>query len=907
MGFPAAGFDSKLNAANTRGPLEERLALISFHLSRTAGFLILHTSMVLPGAAGWLLLPAPQALAQPAPQALAQSAPAEAPTGAPQVIDTEAVAPLRFIAAHGRRALVAGYASGGLEVWAYPFQIVSGYRVEFRSAGATTPLRGQDILRRVTYEPDAVTRTYVGPDFVVREKLFVPLGEPGAILTYQVEGGRGVEIEVHAAPVLDLMWPAALGGQSVEWNQTLSAFVLSEPAAGNTALVGSPQIVAHDQIGNSTANGEKSSALGFTLRPDSTGTAVVVCALNPAKTADPGLLFKRLIRDRQALETVSAAHVRAFQDATLRIETPDPQTNQAIAWAETALDQAWVCNPDLGCGYVAGYGPSRGARRPQYDWFFAGDGLVAADASLDIGDSTRTRQEFEFILGYQDRKTGMIWHELSQSAGLINWVGGYPYMFVHVDITFQFLSALERYVTTTGDVAFARDHWKQIDAAYRYCRTVIDTTSGLPRIPDDKSGGDEQDRLADELDLSTSWAQAAQAFAHLATLTSHASMAEEASQASQQARASIATRYWSDKRSFWVSGYTATGAGAPERRSGPGDALTLHLFNAEQTSTLLDQLASASFQTDWGTRSVAADSPGYDPDSYAKGSVWAVGTASLAEAFWAEHRPATAQGLWRALLPWASLDSLGHMDEVLAGDFYRAQDEAVPEQTWSSAGFLDATLHGLLGITVDSLADRIGFAPRLPAAWNSVSIQHISLPNASVGLTLHRTPHGLTLVLNNAGTPFHFAFAPEIPLGSHITGAMLDRQPIAAALESHPQESDARVEFDAPPGESELHIEFLGGVSIIAESPAPQIGASSSGVRVVDVHLDGTTLTIAADIPQNRASHLQLQTDWILVKAEGADAQAAGDRLVDLTFAAAPEAAPSAPYRRVKAVVQFKP
>jgi hypothetical protein len=28
---------------------------------------------------------------------------------------------------------------------------------------------------------------------------------------------------------------------------------------------------------------------------------------------------------------------------------------------------------------------------------------------------------------------------------------------------------------------------------------------------------------------------------------------------------------------------------------------------------------------------------------------------------------------------------------------------------------------------------------------------------------------------------------------------------------------------------------------------------------------------------------------------------------VDLTFAAAPEAAPSAPYRRVKAVVQFKP
>lgn len=873
--------------------------MISSHVLRAGRLLFLHTSLVLLGTAGWLLLSASLGLAQSAAEGVR--------SGTPRPFDTEAVAPLRFIAAHGRRALVAGYASGGLEVWAYPFQILSGYGVQFSSAGATTPFRGQDILRRVTYEPDSVTRTYVGPDFVVREKLFVPLSEPGAILTYQVQGGHGIEIEVHATPVLNLMWPAALGGQSTAWNQALSAFVLSEPAAGNTAVVGSPQIVAHDEAGNSTAGSESSSLLGFTVRPDSSGTAVVFIALNPAHAADQGLLFKRLIHDRQALETASAEHVHEFQNTTLRVETPDPEANQAIAWAETALDQAWVCNPELGCGYVAGFGPSRGARRPQYDWFFAGDGLVAADASLDIGDSTRARQELEFILGYQDRKTGMIWHELSQSAGSIDWAGGYPYMFAHVDITFQFLATLDRYIDTTGDEAFAHEHWRQIDAAYHYCRTLIDTTSGLPRIPDDKMGGDEQDRLADELGLSTSWVQAAQSFAHLAALTGHASLAEEATRASQQARTTIATRYWSDKRSFWVSGYTAKGAGAPERRSGPGSALTLDLFNEEQTSTLLDQLAAASFQTDWGTRSVAADSPGYDPGSYAKGSVWAVGTAPLAEAFWAEHRPATALGLWRALVPWAALDSQGHMDEVLAGDSYHAQDESVPEQTWSSAGFLDATVHGLLGISVDPLAGRIGFAPHLPAAWSSVAVQHIQLPKASVGLTLRRTPHGLTLSIDNAGTPFHFDFAPEIPLGSHITGAMLDRQPIAAALESHPQESDVRVQFDASPGQSELHIEFLGGVSVIVEPPAPQIGAPSSGVRIVDVHLDGTTLTLAADVPQNRASHLQLQTDWVLVKAEGAVAQAAGDRLVDLTFAAAPEPAPAAPYRRVKATVQFKP
>lgn len=866
--------------------------MISSHAVRIGRFLILF------GALGWLWLPAAQGQA---PQNTADARPA-----AVQALDTEAVAPLRFIAAHGRRALVAGYASGGLEVWAYPFQIVSGYRVQFRSAGATTPIRGQDILRRVTYDQDSVTRIYLGPDFIVREKLFVPLGEPGAILSYQIEAGRGVQIEVHATPVLDLMWPAGLGGQSASWNQSLSAFVLSEPADGYTAVVGSPQITAHDESGNSTAGGENSSALGFTLCPDTSGAAQVFFALNPAHAPDQGLLYQRLIRDRLALEAASSAEVLAFQEATLRIQTSDPKANQAIAWAARSIDQAWVCNSDLGCGYVAGYGPSRGARRPQYDWFFAGDGLVAADAALDLGDYSRVRHELEFVLGYQDRKTGMIWHELSQSAGLIDWIGKYPYMFPHVDITFQFLSMFDRYIVASGDVAFLHEHWKQIDAAYLYCHSLIDTTSGLPRIPEEKEGGDEQDRLADELALSTSWVQAAQALSHLALLTGRAGLSDEAAHESEQARTTIGNRYWSTKRNFWVSGYTAAGVGAPERRSGPADALTLHLFNEEQTGILLEQLASASFQTDWGTRSVAADSPGFDPTSYAKGSVWAMGTASLAEAFWDQHRPVTAFAMWRSLLPWASLDSLGHMDEVLAGDFYRPQTESVPEQTWSSAAFLDATVHGLLGLNVDSLADRVTFAPHLPAGWNRVSVEHIPLAKASVGLVLHLAPHELTLSIDNPGTPFHFDFAPELPLGSHIVDATLDSHPIVATLDSHPQETKARVQFDTSPGHSELHFKFEGGVSVLTDFPAPQLGMPSTGVRIVDAQLDGSTLTIAADVPRNRASHLQLQTDWSVVKVDGATAQRAVDRLVDLTFAAS-QATSSAPYHRVKAVIQFKP
>ena len=37
----------------------------------------------------------------------------------------------RFVAAHGRRGLITGYAAGPLEGWVYPFRIFHDYRTDF--------------------------------------------------------------------------------------------------------------------------------------------------------------------------------------------------------------------------------------------------------------------------------------------------------------------------------------------------------------------------------------------------------------------------------------------------------------------------------------------------------------------------------------------------------------------------------------------------------------------------------------------------------------------------------------------------------------------------------------------------------------------------------------------------------
>lgn len=850
-------------------------------------------SIFILGFIVWLFAPLPSAHTEP-------KSPADRDN---LTLSTWSVNNHRFIAAHGRRALIEGYAAEGLEIWAYPFQIVNSYRLAFRLKGAAKEIDGQRLLSRVDYSPDCITRTYRGPGFVIREELFVPLNQSGGILTYATEG-KQVDIEVQATPVMNLMWPASLSGQSISWDSELSAYILSEPEHGFISVLGSPNIVAHD-VAVSRLLQTDGGQIKFTLRPGATGTATVFFALNQPNESDHGATLRALIQNGESLHEEAAAHYREFRKHVLKVQTPDANVNQAIEWSEIALDQAWVCNTDLGCGFVAGYGPSQAPRRPQYAWFFAGDGMVAAEAALAAGDATHSREELEFILHYQDRKSGMIWHELSQSASLIDWTGKYPYMFVHVDVTFQFLAAVAHYVTVTGDTKFARDHWQALDAAYHYCLSLIDPATALPRIPDDKEGGNEQDRMSEDLGLSMSWVEASSAFAMLANITGHQHLAEEAQRSSQRGRDSIPARYWNSRDSFWISGYNAAGRPMTDRRSGPSSALTMHLFNADQDQMLLDRLASSSFQTDWGTRGVSDDSPSYAPDSYATGSVWPVGTGSLAAAFWSEHRPATALALWNSLLRLSAFDSLGHIHEVFAGNAYHPQGQSVPEQTWSSAGFLNSTIHGLLGLQIDSLASQLTFAPSPLGSWNDLSVSNIPLAGRSVSLRLHRTPNSLSLQIENSGSPFQLKFTPNLPLGAEILNARLNDSPIDATIGNFPQQTVAQVALTAPHGTSRLMLAVKGGVSIIPDEYFPEAGQPSAGIRIVDLRLSGRKLTFVVDVPTGRSSRLNLQSAWKLVSQGNTSLQLIGPRLYRLNFP--PDSTLSAHYHQLHAEVAINP
>ncbi len=655
---------------------------------------------------------------------------------------TEAVGSQRFVAVPGRQAVVMGYPASGLEVWAYPLQLVSNYQISFLPEAQTQAISGESLLRRIEYRPDEVERVYVGDDFIVHEHIFVPLNAPGAIFTYEIEGRRNVRVQVDFHPSLNLMWPGALGGQSVSWSEELSGYVLTEPLYGFSAKVVSPDSVAHDAIGNRTVQTtEEAFRKTLILQPkvQADGHRVATLFIGYDAPGAAASTISSLENHQAELREEVTRHNSDLLSNTLEIVTPDPDLNRALAWAILALDQAWVCNASLGCGEIAGYGPSRPGRRPQYDWFFAGDGLVAVNAFLDVGEYERAREELAFVTKYQNKTNGMIWHELSQSAALVDWETKYPYMYIHVDTTFSYLTTFARYVQVSGDEAFLKVHWKNVQEAFHYCQSLIDPKTRLPLIPPGKEGANEQERMRDDLGLSSSWIAAASGFAEMARAMD-SSEANSAERAADAARSAIAHDSWDPLHRFWISGHTVQGISTQERRSGPTAVLMQHVFSPVQTDQILDQLAAPEFQTDWGTRSLSAASPRYDPNSYAAGSVSALRSSEVAAVFWQQHRPLSAWQIWRALLPWSALDADGHLHEVLAGDYYHPEMESVPEQTWSSAGYLNAAVSGLLGLSVQSGKQQVIFAPHLPPQWNEISIRNVRVGAALLQLHLSRDP-----------------------------------------------------------------------------------------------------------------------------------------------------------------------
>jgi hypothetical protein len=341
------------------------------------------------------------------------------------------VRPDAYVASVGRRAIAMGMEDGRFELWSWPYKWLHDFQLAFRVPKYTAPIAGRDVARWVTVRPEGVTIEYAYETFTVKQHVFAVLDQPATIMLLEVDAVRPMEIVATFAPDVHLAWPASLGGQYIAWNAAARAFVFSESRRLVNGFLGSPAVTkasdvpAHmmsaalpqfvigvggaDQQYTEPRLGEPPGG-NVNIRA---GFIPIVMAGGEMPRDSARALYERLIAPGAAQREWErrVAHYDSIARTTTRIVTPDPLLNQAVEWAKVNLDESMVCNPELGCGLVAGYGLSGAASdRPGFGWYFGGDAAINSFGMSGVGQHALVREGvFRFFARYQ-RADGKITH-----------------------------------------------------------------------------------------------------------------------------------------------------------------------------------------------------------------------------------------------------------------------------------------------------------------------------------------------------------------------------------------------------------------------------------------------------------------------------------------------------------------
>lgn len=150
------------------------------------------------------------------------------------------VTPGAFFGVVGRRAAVFGYEPRPSEVWVYPLKLLDDFRLSFALEGYPLDIDGLDVIASIDARPEATIFTYSHAAFTVRQVMYVPIDEPGAIMLLDVATTLPMRITASFRPRLRLMWPAGLMTPYAGWNRDAQIYSITEETRRFAGVVGMP-------------------------------------------------------------------------------------------------------------------------------------------------------------------------------------------------------------------------------------------------------------------------------------------------------------------------------------------------------------------------------------------------------------------------------------------------------------------------------------------------------------------------------------------------------------------------------------------------------------------------------------------------------------------------------------------
>ncbi len=760
-----------------------------------------------------------------------------------------------YMSAVGRHAIAMGTEDGRLELWSWPIKWLHDFQLSFRVPKYTQPIPANTVVQRVTERPEGITIEYAYEQFTVREHVFVPLDLPAVVVLLEVDAIRPMDIVAQFTPDIHFAWPAGLGGQYLVWEQKARAFLFSEGKQKINAFLGSPAVTEASDVpahmltaappqlvlgvGGAT---ERYTAPRLGEPPghgiDAHVAYIPIVIAGGEMPHDSALaLYRRLIAPGAARREWDrrVAHADSIRQTMFALHSPDSLLDLAVEYAKVNLDESFVCNPDLGCGLVAGYGLSGGATdRPGFGWFFGGDAAINSFALTSTGASSLVRDgALRFFARYQ-RADGKITHEISQGAGHVDWFN-YPYPYYHGDTTPFWILACGEYWLQTADTALVRELWPNLVKAFQWSRKTDTNDDGLMETPAAGAGalevGDLQIGILSDVYMNGVWIASLDHFSRMAKALGQTALADTASALRLKAMRTLEAKLWLPTLRQYGFALLQDGSVNENLTAWPATAMSFGVFDAAHGADMAERLASTDIMTDWGARPLSATSSLFDPLHYNNGAVWPFVTGFVSLGEYRYHDAPAGEFALDAIVRTTFDQSLGRNPEVFSGRLYKPLDTAVPQQFFATSMVLTPLIRGLLGIDVDAPDHMLVIAPHLPPTWDSVRVDNVPVGSSRVSFTIRRAPGSITATVHRTGgdSPIRLVFSPALPLGAQPTGA--DQTRNASAGDVHVATTAALVR------DVELRVAYRGGWSIAPPHMPPAIGDRSKAPRILSERL----------------------------------------------------------------------
>jgi glycogen debranching enzyme len=650
----------------------------------------------------------------------------------------------------GEHGALFGRQNGRFEAWLWPVKILSHFRISAELANYAVPIDVNALAAEIKVTGPETVITYSHAAFTIRQHMFAPRREStpatGAVVFFEIHSVRALKLTFSFTPEMLRMWPAPNFGRSNgEWVQqgSIGAYVLHTDNPTFSAIVAMPR--ARPGIMVPYQEHPQTYPLQFQL------------SYNPLR--DSGLVFPLIMTMNNGSSVLDQAgkvnsaipnlykqtkdYYSHFFDTRLTIDTPDSRLNDALQWAELAIDQMQVGYGEE-TGLVAGYYESADSARPGYAWFFGRDTLWTTYAINSYGDFALTRRGLDFLIRRQ-REDGKIMHEFSQAAGLVNWKA-MPYFYASADATPLLVMATWDYVRTSGDISYLQANWSAVKKAYEFTRAhqgpdgIYTNAEGTGWVESWPPGMPHQEIYLASLDQ-----QSCQAMGHLASLMRDEALSSEARKKSQAIANTIQSLFYEPGAKFYAFSHNANGSLDHTASIYPTVAWWDGEWELKNAGDMFTRWASDEFSSDWGTRDISQRTSFYDPISYHQGSIWPLFTGWVSLAEYRAGRPLSGYThlMQNADLTWTQ--DLGSVTELLSGKFFQPLGRSSSHQMWSSAMIISPLLRGLFGLDWDAPDHTLRVSPHLPANWDRAALRNVHLGSSVFDVEYVRSGGQLTI------------------------------------------------------------------------------------------------------------------------------------------------------------------